>query len=125
MAGGMGKKDGAVPSETLADRVANTRARQAGHVAAGHGTADLHGKRPNAPAAWTASTPAPSLPSTPPRLRHCWYDGPYGRQPALHLKWRNVSGHYEGLVILAVPDEEGAGWAVVEMYVDAAMLRPA
>lgn len=144
MAGGMSRKGDDFSRETLAERVANTRARHAEHSAApntsgstaggsttggpgrGHGTADLHGKRPNAPASWTAPPAVPPTPtSPPPPLKHCWYDGPFGRQPALLVKWRCIQGHYDGLVILAAPDEAGTGWCVVEMWTDSALPSPA
>lgn len=69
----------------------------------------------------------PATPATPPpQLRHCWYDGgPYGRQPALLLKWRNLSGSWEGLVLCAVPDETGTGWAIAEFWCAAGLLAPA
>jgi hypothetical protein len=56
----------------------------------------------------------------PPSIRHCWYDGPHGRQAALLLEWRRVGDGWSGRVAVAVP--EGAGWALVEMWVDARML---
>lgn len=137
MAGGMGRKD-AEHRETLAERTSNTRARQQGpepdarppQVAAsgargGHSTAGFHGKRP---ASWAMPPQEPLVPSTPPpRLRHCWYDGAFGRQPALLLKWRNIadSGHWEGFVVFAAPDEAGTGWAIVEQWVDARLLSRA
>ena len=56
--GGCGRRDGQqewpLGSETLAECVADTRARQMSSATSGHSTADLHGKRPNAPASWTA-----------------------------------------------------------------------
>lgn len=59
-------------------------------------------------------------------MRHCWYDGgSYGRQAALLLKWRNVNGHYEGLIVVAAPDEDANVWTVVEMWTDSALLSPA
>lgn len=88
------------------------RARQAGH-----GTADLHGTRP---AGWF---PAASDEPTPP-VRHCWYDGPNGRQAALLLKWRNVGGHYDGRIAVAA-HEPGVGWGIVEMWVEQDLLAPA
>jgi hypothetical protein len=124
VAGGMGGKGDGLPRETLAERVATTRARQA---SSGHSTADLHGKRPDAPASWTAPPPMrPPSASPPPPLKHCWYDGgSYGRQPALLLKWRCIEGHYDGLIIVAAPSDDGSSWFVVEMWVDAALLSPA
>ncbi len=92
--------------ETLAQRVANTRARSAG-----------------APSAVTPDPAPPGPASPPPPLKHAWYDGPHGRQPALLLEWRNIEGHYDGRICVAAPD--GDGWALVEMWVDGAMLAPA
>ena len=118
MAGGMGRKGDDFGRETLAERVVNTRARQTGH-----GTAGFHGTRP---ATWMPpSAPEPAAPfSPPPKLRHCWYAGPLGRQPALFLRWRNIDGHYDGLIVVAAPDEDGTGWAVVEMWAESGLLSP-
>ncbi len=126
MAGGMGRKVDAYGRETLTERVANTRARQTGAGTSGHSTADLHGKRPNAPASWTAPPPPPAAPGKPPPpIKHCWYDGPYGRQPALLLRWRRIAGdHYDGLIVVAAPDETRTGWVVMEMWTEASMLSP-
>jgi hypothetical protein len=113
MAGGMTSGG----RETLAQRVANTRARQGGS----HGTSDLHGKRP---ADWTDVLREPATGSQPPPVRHCWYDGSNGRQAALLLGWRNVSGHYDGRIAVAV-EEPGVGWGIVELWVSGEMLSPA
>lgn len=112
MAGGMtpGRR------ENLAQRVANTRAR-----AGGHGTSDQHGKRP---ASWADSLGEPSkTPAETPPGRHCWYDGPNGRQAALLLGWRQVEGRYSGRIAVATLDSDG--WAIVEMWVDQGMLSRA
>ena len=111
MAGGMTSGQG---RETLAERVANTRGRTTGHS-----TADMHGKPP---VAWAdALRDAPTEP-VPPTVRHCWYDGPYGRQAALLLEWRNVGGAYDGRTAVAAPDVDG--WAIVEMWVGSGLLSP-
>ena len=110
MAGGMASGG----RETLAQRVANTHAREAGH-----GTQDAHGKRPASWADSLTETPRPA----PPPIKHCWYDGPNGRQAALLLGWRQVEGRYSGRV--AVASLEPEGWIIVEMWVDQAMLSPA
>lgn len=130
MAGGMSHPGGSERRETLAERVANTRARQSAEVAgrpatqSGHSTADFHGKRP---ASWAMPPCNPVTPtSPPPPLRHCWYDGgTYGPQPALLLRWRQVDGHWEGLIVVVAPDETGTAWAVVEMWVSSRMLTAA
>jgi hypothetical protein len=83
-------------TETLAERVAATRARQSGE------------REPEV---------------QPPLLKHAWYDGPYGRQAALLLGWRNIQGRYDGRICVVAPDD--GGWAIVEMWVDGAMLSPA
>jgi len=102
--------------ETLAERVANTTARQAQH-----GTQDLHGKRP---ASWSAAlSEQPASPATPPPIKHCWYDGPNGRQAALLLEWRGGGGHYDGRIAVAA-HEPGEGWGIVEMWVGEGMLSP-
>ena len=93
MAGGMDSGVG-YSRETLAERVARTRAREAG------------------------------LAPAPPVVKHAWYDGPHGRQAALLLQWRVVDGRYDGRICVVAPDE-GGGWAVVEMWVEAEMLAPA
>ena len=101
--------------ENLAQRVANTRAREAGH-----GTSDLHGKRP---ASWAGSLAESPQPATQvPPVRHCWYNGPHGRQAALLLEWRGGGGHYDGRIAVAALEPDG--WAIVEMWVSAGMLSP-
>lgn len=107
MAGGMTSGG----RETLAERIATTRAREAERQ---HGTHGFHGKRP---ADWAdvlgeSVPPAPPAPVAP-AIKHCWYDGPYGRQAALLLQWRGFDGYYHGRI--AVPAPEEAGWAIVEM----------
>ena len=96
MAGGMNR--GARPErrENLAERVATTHARQAGNEHA--------------------------VQMQPPLLKHAWYAGPYGRQAALLLEWRNIEGRFDGRICVAVPDD--GGWAIVEMWVEGAMLSP-
>ena len=111
MAGGMTSGG----RETLAQRVENTRARQSGH-----GTADMHGKRP---ASWADSLAEPPRSAAPPPIKHCWYDGPNGRQAALLLGWRQVEGRYSGRIAVACLEPEG--WIITEMWVDQAMLSPA
>jgi hypothetical protein len=101
--------------ETMLQRVENTRARQAGHT-----SADMHGKRP---ADWAdVLRDAPTEPTAPP-IKHCWYNGPHGRQAALLLSWRNTGGHYDGRI--AVASLEPDGWAVIELWVAQEMLAPA
>jgi hypothetical protein len=140
MVGGMGREDDPF-RETLAERVANTRARQAGQAGQGgsgglgHGTTGFHGTPPNSSTAWTSTAPAgrpaghppPVHPSaTPPApVRPCWYESPWGRQPALLLQWRrDNAGRHLGLIVAAAPDETGAGWTVIRLWVDSAMLSP-
>lgn len=116
MAGGMTSGG----RETLAERVANTRAREAERQ---HGTHGFHGKRP---ADWAdvlkddlpSPTPAPLAPA----IKHCWYNGPYGRQAALLLEWRGFDGYFHGRI--AVAAQEGDEWAIVEMWVEQGMLSP-
>ena len=99
--------------ETLAQRVANTRARQGGH-----GTQDAHGTRP---ASWSPLTPDTSAPASgPPPIKHCWYDGPYGRQAALLLEWRRIGDGYDGRIAVAASEPDG--WAIVEMWVESGLL---
>ena len=104
MAGGMSRKARRERTETLAERVAATRARQAGEAE---------------PPAATAQQPQVQ----PPLLKHAWYDGPYGRQAVLLLGWRRIEDRYDGRICLVAPDD--GGWAIVEMWVDGAMLSPA
>lgn len=116
MAGGMTSGGG----ETLAERVANTRAREADRQ---HGTHGFHGKRP---ADWSDvlkenPSPANPVPETP-TIKHCWYDGPYGRQAALLLEWRGFDGYFRGRIAVAAPEADG--WAIVEMWVEQGMLSP-
>ena len=101
--------------EALAQRVENTRARQAGH-----GTQEAHGKRP---ASWADSFTEPPPTVAPPAIKHCWYDGPHGRQAALLLGWHQIEGRYCGRI--AVTTLEPEGWIVTEMWVDPGMLSPA
>ncbi len=61
-------------------------------------------------------------PDPPPATRHCWYDGPHGRQAALLLEWRRVGGGWSGRIAVAAPDP--GGWALVEMWVDPGLLAP-
>ena len=49
---------------------------------------------------------------------------PVRRQPALLLRWRNIEGHYDGLIVVAAPHEAGTGWAVVEMWAESGLLSP-
>lgn len=102
--------------ETLLQRMENTRATEAARQSQ-HGTQGFHGKRP---ADWSdALAPTP----TSPPIKHCWYDGPHGRQAALLLGWRQVGGHYDGRIAVAALEPDG--WAIVEMWVDQGMLSPA
>ncbi|QSR29122.1 hypothetical protein CFI00_01125 [Nocardioides sp. S5] len=108
--------------ESLAQRVANTRARQAGDAATrsitAHSTAGFHPPQP-------AQPPQPLAPVPPqaPTVKHCWYLGPYGRQAALLVRWRHVGDGYDGQILVPAPDE--GGWAIVEMWVESNMLAPA
>lgn len=122
MAGGMTPGRG----ETLAERIATTKAREAERTAQarGHGTAGFHGKRP---APWSdvlrdrPAAPAAVAPVTP----HCWYDGPHGPQPALLLEWSNgVDGYRRARIAVAAPHHE-EGWAITEMWVEQDVIRPA
>lgn len=110
--------------ETLLQRVENTRANEAARQAQQHGTAGFHGKRP---ADWADSisdrAPASNQQATPPPIKHCWYDGPHGRQAALLLEWRQIEGYYRGRIAVAAPEPDG--WAIVEMWVEQGMLSPA
>lgn len=135
VAGGMGRRDDSFPRETLAERVANTRAREAGggtSPAPGqpsiHGTAGFHSHCPSTPpASWQAPPVLPATPrSPPPPIRHCWYLHPdLGRLPALLLRWRHTGDkHFDGFICTVALDE-GGRYALVEMWVDSAMLAPA
>ena len=104
--------------ETLLARVENTRANEAARRAE-HGTAGFHGKRPADWADALSGKPEPA----PPSVKHCWYDGPHGRQAALLLEWRGGPGHYDGRIAVAAV-EPGQGWGIVEMWVSSAMLSP-
>ena len=46
----------------------------------------------------------------------------HGRRPPLLLGWRNIGGRFDGRICVAAPDE--GGWAIVEMWVEGAMLSP-
>lgn len=115
MAGGMTSGG----RETLAQRTQATREREASRRY-GHGTSDFHG---TPPADWAdALRDTKAAADQPPPVKHCWYDGPHGRQPALLLGWRNTGGHYDGRIAVAAPEPDG--WAIVEMWVSQRMLRP-
>lgn len=93
------------PRETLAERVATTRAR-------------------------TATSPPPSPPPEPahgpaPPVRHAWYDGRHGRQACLVLRWRRTTPEapWEGYIAVAAPDPTGDGWGLVTMWVSAGLLE--
>lgn len=107
----MGAKD---EHGTLVDRLAQTRANEA---ARGHGTQGFHG---TPPADWADSLR--ERPATPPAIKHCWYDGPYGRQAALLLEWRGGDGLFHGRI--AVATHEPDGWAITEMWVEQGLLAP-
>jgi hypothetical protein len=136
VAGGTGRKDDTFGRETLAERVANTRARDpdeaaGARTAAGppaHDTSGFHPARPTSPpASWAAPPALPPTPSSPPPpIRHCWYLNPdLGRLPALLLKWRHTGDrHFDGFICTVALDSDG-GYALVEMWVDAALLAPA
>ena len=87
--------------ESIAQRVASTRAR-----------AEADGR--------PTPGPRPEPEPAPPPVRHCWYDGPHGRQAALLLEWRRVEGGYDGRIAVVAPD--AGGWVLVEMWVGQGML---
>lgn len=105
--------------ETLAERVATTRAREAGRL---HGTQGFHGKPPVDWADALKEPPPPAPAPVAPTIQHCWYNGPYGRQPALLLEWRGLDGYFHGRIVVAAPEADG--WAIVEMWVGQGMLAP-
>ncbi|WP_210651359.1 hypothetical protein [Nocardioides sp. SYSU D00065] len=110
---------------TLADRVAATRAAEAERSAGQHGTAAFHGNRPTA---WAdvlrdVEPPPAAEALAPPDYKHCWYDGPHGRQAALLLEWRALDGYYHGRIAVAALEPDG--WGIVEMWVEQGMLSPA
>ncbi|NYE35646.1 hypothetical protein F4692_000750 [Nocardioides cavernae] len=106
--------------ETLAERLAATRARDAERQ---HGTHGFHGKRPADWADVLRAEPrlADAAPAAP-AIKHCWYDGPHGRQAALLLEWRGFDGYFRGRIAVAAPEADG--WAIVEMWVEQGMLSP-
>lgn len=100
MAGGMNRR-GSVERETLAQRIANTRANERDRGA-----------------------PAPTDTETPPPIRHCWYDGPYGRQAALLVEWRKRAGAWYARIDVALPHPTDGGWCLTELWVDASLVAP-
>lgn len=59
----------------------------------------------------------------PPSIRHCWVTSAHGRLPGLLLEWRRTAdGVWRGRVIH--PIQQDAGWAVVEEWIEAALLDP-
>ena len=98
MAGGMNRRGH--DRETLAERVAQTRAREAGHAAS----------------ATSSSNPAS-------QVKHVWVVTAAGRHAGLLLEWRRWEGGWRGRVLR--PVEEADGWAVAEEWLDASVLQPA
>ena len=92
MAGGMTAGRG----EPLAQRSANTRARQ----------------HPEPTRQGALKEMAP--------IRHCWYGGQDGQRAALLLTWRRTGTGASGRIAVAAPDP--TGWALVEMWGDARLL---
>lgn len=88
----------------MADRLTNTHTNQAHHDDAG--------------------VTQPHQGPTPPPVKHCWYDGPDGRQAALLLDWRKITDHaaWEGYIAVARPIDDG--WGLVTIWVDAGLLAP-
>lgn len=84
----------------------------------GHSTQDLHGRRP---ADWADVLRSDRSPV--PNVKHCWYDGPHGRQAALLLEWRCIEGGYDGRIVVPAPEPDG--WAIVEMWVESGLLSQA
>lgn len=114
MAGGMTPRG---DHGTLEQRIAQTRANEAQQQ---HGTAGFHGRRP---ADWADAITSQPPTVTPPPIKHCWYEGPHGRQAALLLEWRNINGLFHGRIVVASLEPDG--WAVVEMIVEQGLLTPA
>lgn len=108
---------------TILERVQATSANEAARAAGGHSTADLHGKRPADWADVLRDRRANNEQATPPPIKHCWYDGPHGPQAALLLEWRGGDGHYDGRIAVATLEPDG--WAIIEMWVEQGLLRPA
>ena len=56
-----------------------------------------------------SSAPPQQEPAAVPAIKHCWYDGPHGRQAALLLEWRRLGDGFDGRIAVAVPDASGWG----------------
>lgn len=69
-----------------------------------------------------ASRPAGPAPA-PPEIKHCWVTGAHGRLPGLLLGWERTTTGYRGRVLHPVLDADG--WAVVEEWLPADVLKPA
>lgn len=71
------------------------------------------------------ATPSTEGPVPPPVVKHCWYDGPHGRQPALLLRWGKPTpaSSWRGYIAVPVLDDAG-NWDLVTMWVSAGMLQP-
>lgn len=98
VAGGMNR--GGRDRETLAERVAQSRAREA-----------TQAERPST----SSSSPAE-------QVKHVWVDVASGRHAGLLLEWRRWEGGWRGRVLHPVKDVNG--WAVVEEWLDASLLQP-
>lgn len=68
----------------------------------------------------SSSACRPTASQSAPPVKHCWYDGPYGRQAALLLEWRGRGGLFPGRIAVAALEPDG--WAIVEMWVEQGML---
>lgn len=89
--------------ESIAERVARTKAAKAAEEEQATRLADH--------------------PEDVPAVRHCWYDGPHGRQATLLLEWRNRAGTWCGRIMVAQLEDDG--WVMASLWVDGAMLEPA
>jgi hypothetical protein len=95
--------------ETLAQRVANTHARQGAPATPAADAGSIHSDGSGA--------------DSPPPVKHCWYGGPHGRQAALLLEWRNRAGTSHARIAVALPHPDH-GWGLAELWVEAGLLSP-
>ena len=70
-----------------------------------------------------AGTSPPPAQPPPPAIKHCWVTGPGGRLPALLLAWRQGADGWQGRVVH--PVLEASGWALVDEWLPAEVLKAA
>jgi hypothetical protein len=88
----------------------------------------MAGKRGRVPLAERTPVPVTRLDSGPGPARHCWVADPVdrsgGKRPGLLIEWQRVEGGgWQGRVVYVAQLRTGR-WALVEEWVDEALLGP-